>query len=208
MTDKSTKKKNIPVETEAAAEDMNVPQTDEVASDNTTTDETSGMNQFMLNVLTIKEQEAAQDRDRLLRLSAEFDNYKKRMSRQMDDFKKYANETLLKDLLNVVDNLERASTTSAGTTEPSTGVFAKESLAECVREGVEMTLSEVIKILNQYHVTAFEALGKPFDPAYHEAVMQEASDQPENTVIRVFQKGYLLHDRLLRPAMVVVSKKQ
>ena len=210
MTDKSTKKKNIPVETEAAVEDMNVLQTDEVASDNTTTDETSGLDPFKMDPLTIKlnalEQEAAQDRDRLLRLSAEFDNYKKRMSRQMDDFKKYANETLLKDLLNVVDNLERAITTSAGAIEPSPDAFAKESLAECVREGVEMTLSEVVKILNQYHVTAFEALGKPFDPAYHEAVMQEASDQPENTVIRVFQKGYLLHDRLLRPAMVVVSK--
>ncbi|RJP86707.1 MAG: nucleotide exchange factor GrpE [Desulfobacteraceae bacterium] len=207
MTDKSTKKKNVSVETEAPAEDVNAPQSDETASEKTAADETSGLDPLTMK-LNALEQEAAQDRDRLLRVSAEFDNYKKRMARQMDDFKKYANEALLKDLLNVVDNLERAISTSAGAIALSPNASEKESVAECVREGVEMTLSEVVKILNQYHVTVFDAMGKPFDPAYHEAVMQEASDaHPDNTVINVFQKGYLLHDRLLRPAMVVVSKK-
>jgi molecular chaperone GrpE len=200
LRDKSTKKKDIPVEAETVAEDVNSPQMEEIASDAATTDETSGMDPLTIKMKAL-ERESAQDRDRLLRLSAEFENYKKRVARQMDDFKKYANETLLKDLLNIVDNLERAIT-------PSPGVSIKESVAECVREGVELTLNEIVKILTRYHVTVIDALGKPFDPAYHEAVMQEPSDDhPENTVINVFQKGYMIHDRLLRPSMVVVSKK-
>ncbi|HMA66818.1 MAG TPA: nucleotide exchange factor GrpE [Desulfosalsimonadaceae bacterium] len=144
-------------------------------------------------------QEAKDEHDRLLRLSAEFENYKKRMNRQSDEFKKYANESLLKDLLTVVDNLERAITSTDG----DRGV-EKEG---CVVEGVEMTLNEILKILRNYHVEPIEAKGKPFDPVYHEAMMQEETDEhPENTVVNELQKGYMLHDRLLRPAMVVVSK--
>ncbi|MFP4531372.1 MAG: nucleotide exchange factor GrpE [Desulfobacterales bacterium] len=144
-------------------------------------------------------QEASDEHDRLLRLSAEFENYKKRMDRQAEEFKKYANESLLKELLTVVDNLERAISSS----DADKGVNSEA----CVIEGVEMTLNEILKILKKFNVTPIEAKGKPFDPVYHEAMMQEESDEyPENTVINEFQKGYLIHDRLLRPAMVVVSK--
>jgi len=144
-------------------------------------------------------QEAADEHDRLLRLSAEFDNYKKRMDRQAEEFKKYANESLLKELLTVVDNLERA----ISSTDVDKGVNSEA----CVIEGVEMTLNEVLKILQKFNVTPIEAKGKPFDPVYHDAMMQEETDEyPENTVINELQKGYLIHDRLLRPAMVVVSK--
>ena len=196
MKDKSAQKKDMPVETEAAPEDLNASQTEEIVCDAET-----GNDPIAAKMKTLENQ-AADDRDRLLRLSAEFENYKKRMCRQMDDFKKYANEILLKDLLSVVDNLERAVTTSGAAPD------ASRSVAECVREGVEMTLNEIIKILTRHHVTVIDALGKPFDPAYHEAVMQEDSaDYPENTVISVFQKGYMIHDRLLRPSMVVVCKK-
>lgn len=152
--------------------------------------------------------EAAENRDRLFRVSAEFENYKKRMNRQMEDFKKYANESLLKDLLTVVDNLERAvsSQTDGQKGDPKSG--QTPSLSECVREGVEMTLAEILKILGRHHVTPIDALNQPFDPALHEAVMRETTDaHPENTAIRVFQKGYRIHDRLLRPAMVAVSAK-
>ena len=142
---------------------------------------------------------AEEDRDRLLRVLAEFENYKKRMNRQMEDYRKYANEALLKDLLTVVDNLERAICSSADTIDNP-----KES---CVVEGVEMTLNEILKVLDKYKVTPIEAHGNPFDPVFHEAVMQQESDDfPENTVINVLQKGYMIHDRLLRPSMVVVSK--
>ena len=143
--------------------------------------------------------EAADEQDRLLRLSAEFENYKKRMNRQSDEFKKYANESLLKELLTVVDNLERAITSTNGDRSTEN--------EGCVVEGVEMTLNEILKILEKFNVRPIEARGKPFDPTYHEAMMQEETDEyPENTVINELQRGYMIHDRLLRPAMVVVSK--
>lgn len=142
--------------------------------------------------------QAADAHDRLLRATAEFENYKKRAQRQSEEYRKFANEALIKELLAVVDNLERAVSASA---PRKTGEDA------CMIEGVEMTLNEIFKILKRYHVTPVEAKGKPFDPTYHEAVMQEPSEEfPENTVINELQKGYLLHDRLIRPAMVVVSK--
>lgn len=141
-------------------------------------------------------QEAADSHDRFLRVCAEFENYKKRSQRQMDDYRKFSNKELIKDLLPVVDNLERA--VAASRTDASDG---------CMVEGVEMTLNEILNIFKKYNVTPIEAQGKPFDPNYHEAVMQEESDEyPENTVVNELQKGYLLHDQLIRPSMVVVSK--
>ncbi|MBA2879922.1 molecular chaperone GrpE [Desulfosalsimonas propionicica] len=142
--------------------------------------------------------EAAETYDRLLRLSAEFENYKKRMQRQAEDHRKYANESIIKDLLSVVDNLERAVNASR----------QSDSQADaCMLEGLEMTLNEIRKVLKKYHVEPVEAVGQPFDPTYHEAVMQQPSeDYPDNTVIQEMQKGYMLHDRLIRPAMVVVAK--
>jgi molecular chaperone GrpE len=143
------------------------------------------------------EQESRQHYERLLRVSADFENFKKRTFRENDDFRKFANELMLLELLPVVDNLERAI--------QSTTVENKE--VGCVIEGVEMTLKALLKIFEKFSVKIIEAEGKPFDPNFHQAMMQEASDSiPENTVIREFQKGYLLHDRLLRPSMVVVSK--
>jgi molecular chaperone GrpE len=146
-------------------------------------------------------QKAEDERDRVLRVLAEFENYKKRMNRQMEEYRKYANEALLKELLSVVDNLERAIMSSENTND--------NPIESCVVEGVEMTLAEILKVLEKFHVASFEALGKPFDPVFHEAVMQqESKDYPENSIIGVLQKGYMIHDRLLRPAMVVVSKGQ
>ena len=142
--------------------------------------------------------EAAETYDRLLRLSAEFENYKKRMQRQAEDHRKYANESIIKDLLSVVDNLERAVNASQQS--------GSEADA-CMLEGLEMTLNEIRKVLKKYHVEPVEAVGQPFDPTYHEAVMQQPSeDYPDNIVIQEMQKGYMLHDRLIRPAMVVVAK--
>jgi molecular chaperone GrpE len=143
------------------------------------------------------EQESRQHYERLLRVSADFENFKKRMFRENDEFRKFANELLLLELLPVVDNLERAIQSTNG----------EKKEVGCVLEGVEMTLKALLKIFEKFSVKIIEAEGKPFDPNFHQAMMQEASDSiPENTVIREFQKGYLLHDRLLRPSMVVVSK--
>ncbi len=143
------------------------------------------------------EQESRQNYERLLRVSADFENFKKRSFREADDFRKYANELLLMELLSVVDNLERAIQSTS----------SENNAAGCVLEGVEMTLKALLKIFDNFSVKPIEAAGKPFDPNFHQAMMQEASDSiPENTIIREFQKGYMLHDRLLRPSMVVVSK--
>ncbi len=143
------------------------------------------------------EQESRQNYERLLRVSADFENFKKRSFREADDFRKYANELLLMELLSVVDNLERAIQSTS----------SENNAVGCVLEGVEMTLKALLKIFDNFSVKPIEAAGKPFDPNFHQAMMQEASDSiPENTIIREFQKGYMLHDRLLRPSMVVVSK--
>lgn len=142
------------------------------------------------------EQEAKQSYDRFLRVSAEFENYKKRSAREMDEFRKFANESLIRELLPVVDNLERAIHSSG----------KDENVNGSIVEGVDMTLQEVLKIFERFSVKPIESLGKTFDPSYHQAVMQESSeDHAENTVSRELQKGYMIHDRLLRPAMVAVA---
>jgi len=148
-------------------------------------------------ITQLKEQ-VASEKDRVLRLSAEFDNFQKRKQRELDEFKKFANETIFKQLLTVVDNLERAI---ASTKENS----GKKVLIE----GVELTYKEIIKLLETFSVRAVEAENQTFDPNFHQAVTQEETDKvPDNTVTKVLQKGYLLHDRLIRPAMVIVSKNK
>jgi len=147
--------------------------------------------------LASAQEEAKTSYDRFLRVSAEFDNYKKRILRETSDSRKYANETLLKELLSVVDNLERALTAS------KEGDTATNSLID----GVEMTLGELLKIFEKFAVKPIEAQGKQFDPTYHQAMGKEKTDKhPENTITQEFQKGYTYHDRLLRPAMVIVAK--
>ena len=143
------------------------------------------------------EQEAKEHYDRWLRVSAEFENYQKRAAREMNDFRKFANESFVKAMLPVVDNLDRAIESS------SNDKHANRSMLE----GVNMTLKEILKVFEQFNVKPFESLGKTFDPSLHQAVMQEETEaHPENSVIKELQKGYMMHDRLLRPAMVVVSK--
>lgn len=142
------------------------------------------------------EQDARDNYDRLLRVSAEFDNYKKRTAREMQDVVKYATEKLARDLLTVIDNLERAiesAVNDRGEEDP-------------LVKGVALTLAEIMKILEKQQIKPIEALGKLFDPALHQAMMTEVSaDVAPNTVVREMIKGYTMHDRLLRAAMVSVS---
>jgi len=143
--------------------------------------------------------EATENHDRLLRMAAEFENYKKRTAREMNDFRKFANESFVKAMLPVVDSLDLAITSASNDQQ------ANSSLVE----GVTMTLKEIYKVFEQFGITPIESMGKTFDPAFHQAMMQEETEAyPENTVSRELQKGYMIHDRLLRPAMVVVSKKK
>ncbi len=146
-----------------------------------------------------KEQEAQENYDRLLRVSAEFENYKKRASREMEEFRKFSNQSLIKEMLSVVDNLELAMKSTNG----------HKTIDKGLLDGLEMTHKKILKVFEKFNVKPISAKGQPFDPTFHEAVMQEETDEyPGNTVINELQKGYLIHDRLLRPSMVVVAKSK
>lgn len=141
--------------------------------------------------------EAAATQDRMLRLSADFDNFRRRQLREREEAHRYGHENLVKDLLATVDNLERA------VEHARRGVGDFESMLQ----GVELVQRELQGTLTKHGVTRIEALGEPFDPSIHEAMaQQEDASLPANTVVQVFQAGYRLWDRLLRPARVVVSK--
>ncbi len=146
--------------------------------------------------LEIKDQEAKSTYDRLLRQAAELENFKKRTLRDREESVRFANEALIKDLLPVIDNLERAIAHAQG------GGNGKPLV-----EGVEMVLKGLLDVLSKHGVTPIEAVGQPFDPVRHEAMAQvESADHEPNTVIQEFHKGYLLNSRLLRPALVTVAK--
>jgi len=143
-----------------------------------------------------KEKEVREHNDRLLRIAADFDNYKKRAAREKEEWIKFANEDLIKSILPFVDNLERAVNHSEKT----------EDIQSLV-EGIKLTLQQLLQTLYKFGVSPIESLGKPFDPAVHEAMLVVETDQQEaNRVVEEFQKGYLLNNRLLRPATVSVSK--
>ena len=142
-------------------------------------------------------EDAAKLQDKMLRLAAEFENYKKRSEREMAEFRKFANESLVKDFLPVLDNLWRAMESAK----------AGDGSVQQLLEGVSLTYGDMHKVLEKYGVTPIEALGQPFDPAFHQALMMETSeDHPDNTVVKEMQKGYLMKERLIRPSMVVVSQ--
>ncbi len=143
-----------------------------------------------------KEKEIKEHHDRLLRLAADFENYKKRAAREKEDWTKFANEDLLRVILPFIDNLERAIDHAQKVAD--TGVLI---------EGVRLTIQQILQTLNRFGLSSFQSVGKPFDPAVHEAMLVVETDKHEpNQVVEEFQKGYLLHDRLLRPATVSVSK--
>jgi molecular chaperone GrpE len=146
--------------------------------------------------LAAKELEAKNNYDRFLRQVAELENFKKRSAREREDISRFANEAFIKDLLSVVDNLERAVAHASG------GGNGKP-----IVEGVEMVLKGLLDVLSKHGVTQISAVGQPFDPTKHEAMAQVESDAHEpNCVVEELHKGYVLRDRLLRPALVSVAK--
>ncbi|KAF0190219.1 MAG: molecular chaperone GrpE [Desulfobulbaceae bacterium] len=150
--------------------------------------------------LAAAEEEIAGFRDKMLRTAAEFDNYKKRMERDRLSALKYASESVLREILPVVDNLERALAQGV-----VAGVDAQASLASLL-EGVQLTLKSLLAALEKFEVKPMDSIGKPFDPKIHEALVMEASDEvPASHVLSEFEKGYLYKDRLLRVAKVIVS---
>jgi molecular chaperone GrpE len=134
--------------------------------------------------------------DRYVRLYAEFENYKKRVNKDKEEIIKYGNESLLYELLPVIDHLEMALK------------HASDDVSSGLIQGVEITLKELKKTLDKFGLNEIEAEGKPFDPAVHHAMSQvERDDVGDNLVVEEFRKGYKLKDKVLRPSLVAVSKK-
>jgi len=141
--------------------------------------------------------EAETARDRMLRIAADFENYKKRMEREKNEFVRYANEKFIKDLIPTIDDLERAIASTNNSNS-----------SEAFIDGVKIIYKQLNNLLKKYNVEPIEAIDKQFDPNLHEAMMHIPSNKPENSVIEEFQKGYKLHDRIIRPSKVVVSAGQ
>jgi molecular chaperone GrpE len=176
---------DIPGETPQGAE------TTEVPSEELPTDP-----EELKDLLILKSQEAKENYDRFLRLAAEVENLKKRQEREISEVRQFANENLIKELLPVLDNLERALEHSRQSEAP-----------EALLEGLELVNQDFLKVLGRFGITPLNSVGERFDPTYHHAVMEEeAPEVDDQTVLKELQKGYLLQNRLLRPAMVVVSK--
>lgn len=148
--------------------------------------------------LAQKTKEAAEAQEKYLRTYADFENYRKRMQRDLADFRKYANEQMALELLPVVDHLGLAIKHAADSGAPN----------DALMQGVELVHKQFRDMLEKFGVKPFKAEGEPFDPAKHDAMMQvETADAPENTVVRVLQDGYYYHDKVLRHAKVGVAKK-
>jgi len=144
-----------------------------------------------------KDQEIAEYQQRLQRLYADFDNYKKRTARERMELTKNANADLIMEFLPVLDNLERAYSSAQKTQQ-----------VEALLTGMEMILRQLKEVMNKAGVEPIEETGVAFDPHCHEAIMQVECDGlvEENTVVEVLQKGYYLHQKTIRPAMVKVAK--
>lgn len=133
--------------------------------------------------------------ERLLRSAADQENYKKRTAREKDEVFRFGQERLLKELLPILDNLDRAL---AHATSPAD--------FDALKVGLQMTRKLFEDTIGKFGVKGFTALSIPFDPHVHEAMLSVESDSPANTVVQELMRGYFLHDRLLRPAMVAVAK--
>jgi len=151
----------------------------------------------LMQALAQKTQEAADANEKYLRTYADFDNYRKRMQRDLADFRLYANEQFAQELLPVVDHLGLALKHAGEADENVQGL----------RQGVELVFKQLRDTLEKFGIKPFVAWGEPFDPVKHDAIMQvDRDDVPPNMVVQVLQEGYLYHDKVLRHAKVGVSK--
>lgn len=150
--------------------------------------------QQLEEALAAKEAEVAANWDKYLRERADLENYRRRVQKEKEDLMKYGNECLLAEILPVLDNMERALD------------HASEESLSAIIEGVNLTRSMLLSVLKKFGVEPIETKGAAFDSAFHQAMCQvESNDVAPNCVIEEYQKGYLLNDRLLRPAMVSVA---
>jgi len=187
------KKKKQTEEQETEVVDEQAADTPDAASDSAAADAEHEIEAKLAEAESL----AAKNWDLYLRSQAELENYRKRALRDRQDLLKFGNESFLRELLPVIDNLDRAVEHARDAEGDNQGLL----------EGVEMTLGQFRRVLEKFQVAPFDSLGEMFDPARHEAMGQYETDEfPPNAVAQELQKGYLLHDRLLRPAMVMIAK--
>jgi len=181
--------------------DNNVPQ-ENLDEKQTTTDqpadtESTASDEHLQQQLAEAEAKAKEHWDQLLRVKAEQENLRRRHEREVENAHKYALERFAQDLLPVIDSLEMGAEAAAG----------EGATLEKVREGTELTLKMLLSTMERFGIQAVHPEGEPFNPEYHQAMsMLESPEHAANTVMNVMQKGYTLNERLIRPAMVVVSK--
>lgn len=153
----------------------------------------------VLEKLVEEKEGAVQAREDLLRVQAEMQNLRRRTEQDIEKAHKYGQEKFSTELLTVMDNLERALAAASD---------YEDETVKAIYEGVDLTLKSFTDCFNRFHIGSVDPMGEPFDPQLHQAVtILENSDVEPNTVIEVMQKGYTLHGRVIRPAMVVVSKE-
>jgi molecular chaperone GrpE len=177
--------------------ELQKPSGNTVAAENPTSpsDDSEGVSTREADAPTGLREERDRLQDRLLRTAAEFDNYRKRIERERRELSEYAAADIVADMLPILDDLERALNAAAG---PD---------AEAYRKGVELIHKQMLDLIRKRGVKPIEAVGKDFDPNVHQAVIHEAStEHREGEIIEELRRGYMLGDRLLRPAMVKVAK--
>ncbi len=146
--------------------------------------------------LAEKEKAIEEQKNKYLRALADLDNYKKRSNLEKDELVRYSNSLMASELLPVIDGFSRAMD------------FAKKSGSDDLIKGLALIRKQVEDVLNKFGVKQIESLGKPYDPNLHEAILMKESDKEPGIVLEEMQKGYTMHERLLRPAMVIVSKRK
>ncbi len=206
MATEHSEKDQTEQQTKTAPETTTVPDTGGVEIEEPTSDEQQAAaealeaaddDNALLEEVAELHQQLAQQKDLVLRAQAEVHNAQRRAQQDVERAHKFALEKLLRDLLPVVDNLERALGT----------IDSEHEAHKAVVEGVELTHKSFVDTLCKYQIEVVDPAGEPFDPELHQAMTQVPNGDVEpNTVLDVFQKGYRLNGRLIRPAMVVVSK--
>jgi len=162
-----------------------------------TENESTASDEHLQQQLAEAEAKAKEHWDQLLRVKAEQENLRRRHEREVQNAHKYALERFAQELLPVIDSLELGAEAAAG----------EGATMEKVREGTELTLKMLLSTIEKFGIQAVHPEGEPFNPEYHQAMsMLESPEHAVNTVMNVMQKGYTLNERLIRPAMVVVSK--
>jgi molecular chaperone GrpE len=193
----SKKKKKPPVENEAISNEAEINSSIPIEESEVTVEEPVVLEP--IEVLEKDLQETKNDldeqKDKFIRLQAETDNFRKRLSREKEEFSQYANERLFKELIPIFDNFERALE------DPSNEI-------KSLKEGLDMILKQFSTFLEKEKVEPIKAIGEKFNPEFHEALTsEESNDHEEDTIISQFVKGYTINNRVLRPSQVIIAKK-